>query len=87
MADLFASSQLGDGFDAVDDDASQPLPGGEDARASQPLDVDGGSPRIRFVCKYGIQHGAVDAFSINAEHGDKAYLGRSMPSSSPSRWG
>ena len=51
-------SQLGGGLDAVDEDASQPLPGGDEARGSQPLPVEADGPCVRFACEYGTQHGA-----------------------------
>ena len=33
-------SQLGGGLDALDEDESQPLPGGDEALGSQPLPTD-----------------------------------------------
>ena len=67
-------SQLGAGADAVDEDATQPLPGGEDG-ASQPLPADG-KPRALFSCQYGTQHGAAPTFSLDVRHGKKVFLGR-----------
>ena len=67
-------SQLGAGADAVDEDATQPLPGGEDG-ASQPLPADG-KPRALFSCQYGTQHGAAPTFSLDVRHGNKVFLGR-----------
>ena len=55
--DVFACSQLGAGYDAVDDDASQALPGGEEALVSQPL-LDSTAARAVFRCTYGCDHGA-----------------------------
>lgn len=80
-----AASQLGSGWDVVDEDESQPLPGGDAAGESQPLPV-GSEPMARFVCLYGMNHGAVQQFNLLVRHGEKAYLGRTGPSAvDPSR--
>ena len=67
-------SQLGPGTDAVDEDATQPLPGGGDG-ATQPLPNDG-MPRALFTCQYGTEHGAAPAFTLDVCHGSKVFLGR-----------
>lgn len=69
-------SQLGSGLDAVVEEASQPLPGGEEALASQPLPSDDDPPSAVFTCEYGTQHGAQQQFSLPVRHGAKVYLGR-----------
>ena len=67
-----ACSQLGSGYDAVDDDASQALPGGEEALVSQPL-LDSTASAV-FRCTYGCDHGAQAEFDLDIVHGTKATL-------------
>ena len=69
-------SQMGSGMDAVDDEASQPLSGGEEAVGSQPLPTEDDGPSIRFLCEYGTTHGADATFELQVRHGAKVYLGR-----------
>ena len=74
----FCCSQLGAGDDVLRDGSSQALPGGDEARASQPL-ADSGRPQAAFRCMYGVQHGASEMFSLSPIHGSKLYLGRAVP--------
>jgi hypothetical protein len=69
-------SQMGSGMDAVDDEASQPLSGGEEAVGSQPLPTEDDGPSVRFLCEYGTTHGADATFELQVRHGAKVYLGR-----------
>lgn len=81
----FPESQLGGGWDAVGEDESQPLPGGEAACDSQPLPTSN-EPVAQFLCLYGTNHGATQQFSLPVRHGEKAYLGRAGASAAdPSR--
>ena len=72
-------SQLGAGIDALDDDASQPLPGGEDALSSQPLD-DSSRPasleKLIAARMAWCDTLATPLIQLPVAHGSKVFLGR-----------